>query len=479
MAAGLALTLALLAGASGTGCTPSPPSALVSVWPPGLFPAFDRTVTDYVLHCGDPTSVVVNAPSGTTVSVDGRPARSGSFTTPVARSVGQSFRLVVNEPSRTPSGYYLRCLPDDFPRWSAARTGTPQAEYYITVPGAAFGAGTRPIIFDNHGVPVWWGRDAYAFSASLLPNGHLLWTPTPGGGRPAEERSLDGTLIRTIAPTVGELDSHDILRLPNGDDVVVTVVPRTGVDLNWLCAGTICGPTNTTIEDPIIQELAPDGTLVWSWDVADHIPVTEFRQEFAAQELLLHRPIDVYHWNSIEYTGSGFIVSFRHLNAIYDIDRASGKIVWKLGGSPRPESLVVKNDPATASGGFHGQHDARLSIDGSLTVHDNGTGHRPPRAVRYRLDTTTSPGTATLVEQLTDPFVSASICCGSARRLPGGDWVMGWGGNSVVTEAGPDGSRVFTLQFLPWALNYRAVPVLPGVLDRAELRAAMDAQYRS
>jgi hypothetical protein len=469
---------ALVVGVVGAGCSTSPSQRVeISMFPPALFPAFDPAVTDYVTRCGDPTEIVINASGGVTVSVDGQPARSGSFAAQVHRSEGQRFTIVVDEPLASPTSHHVRCLPADFPLWTASRTGTPQAEYYLTVPGAPFGGRSRPIIFDDLGVPIWWGRGGNAFFATLLSNGNLAWTPSPGGGRGAEERGLDGSLIRTISPTVGEIDSHDLLRLPNGNTVVVAATLRSGVDLSGVCAGAFCGPTNAGVEVPVIQELAPDGSLVWSWDAADHIPATEFDPQYLGQELLFGGPYGVYHWNSIEYTGSGFIISFRHLNAIYDIDRESGDIVWKLGGSPRPESLTVVGDPAAAMGVFHGQHDPRLWIDGTVTVHDNGTGFRSPRAVRYQIDTSTTPGTATLVEQQTDGLVPGSICCGSARKLPGGNWVMGWGGNSTVTETTPAGDRVFSLTFLPVDLNYRAYPVLPGQLDRDALRVGMDAQY--
>jgi hypothetical protein len=472
------LAAAFLVGAVATSCAPDPSGGTaISMFPPGLFPAFDRSVSDYVTRCGEPTTVSVNVGSGTTVSIDGQPARSGSFTADVARGVGQRFTIVVHDATGPPTTHHVRCLPPDFPPWRASRTGTPQAEYYLTVPGSAIDLGDRPVIFDTNGVPLWWGRSGRAFSASLLPDGNLGWTPTAGGGLPAEERTLDGTLVRTIDPAFGSLDSHDLQVLPNGDTVIVAITQRSGVDLSWACAGTQCGPANATIEDAVIQELAPDGRLVWSWDVADHIPVSEFDPQFALQELALGAPYGVYHWNSIEYTGSGFIVSFRHLNAIYNIDQATGEIVWKLGGTPRPESLTVLDDPMAVTGVFHGQHDPRLLSDGTVTVHDNGTQVRSPRAVRYRIDTTTTPGTATLVEQVTDPAIAGAICCGSARKLPGGNWVIGWGGNNTITEASPDGTRVFALDFLPFALGYRAFPILPGQLDRAALRAGMDAQY--
>jgi arylsulfate sulfotransferase len=124
--------------------------------------------------------------------------------------------------------------------------------------------------------------------------------------------------------------------------------------------------------------------------------------------------------NSIEPDGNGIVASFRHLNGVIRIDKASGNIVWKLGGTPRPVSLTFEGDPF---GNFAGQYDARLLPDGTLTVHDNGTLlGRAPRAVRYSIDPIAK--TATLLEQVNDPDVPGSLFVGSARKLTGGNWVM-------------------------------------------------------
>src|SRR5260370_28216783 len=181
----------------------------------------------------------------------------------------------------------------------------------------------------------------------------------------------------------------------------------------------------------------------------------------------------------MEATGTGFILSFRHLNAIYSTDQATGNVVWKLGGSARPESLAIQNDSVfTGSGGFGGQHDARLLSDGSVTLYDDGTGRsRPPRAVRYQIDTTAH--TATWLNELSDPLVPGSVCCGSARELAGGNWGMGWGGTNTATEATPGGTREFALEFPSGTFMYRTIPVPIGQMDRAALRAAMDAKYAS
>jgi len=225
----------------------------------------------------------------------------------------------------------------------------------------------------------------------------------------------------------------------------------------------------------VIQVLSPTGQLVWSWDTAAHIPVTETTPGWRTTPEPLTGLSDPWHWNAVEWTGDGFLLSFRHLDAIFKVNYPSGTIAWKLGGTARPESLSVVGDPAftDGSGGFSGQHDARLLPDGTITLHDNGTNpRRAPRAVRYRINTTAK--TATLLERITDPGSPNSGCCGSARRLPGGNWVVGWGGTPWVTEQRPDGSRVFRLTS---TFVYRAVPIPYGYTTSSALQAGMDAQY--
>jgi hypothetical protein len=39
------------------------------------------------------------------------------------------------------------------------------------------------------------------------------------------------------------------------------------------------------------------------------------------------------------------LLSFRHLDAVYKIDRRTGEVVWKLGGTQTPESLELIDDP--------------------------------------------------------------------------------------------------------------------------------------
>ncbi|HEY7107548.1 MAG TPA: aryl-sulfate sulfotransferase [Acidimicrobiia bacterium] len=448
---------------------PAPPTSLEVSATPALFPVFAPDVTDYVIRCtGDPVAVRIGAPTGTTVSVAGEPGGSGRFTAFTTRTTGQSFTISVQAQGQPAADYHVRCLPTDFPMWSVSRTGSTQAEYYVTVPWTSDPTGNYPAIFDDDGVPIWWAPKSVTLFDELLPNGHMAWTGRSG---PSTETTLDGSVVAN--PTTPNLtpDEHDLLRLANGNYVMVGNYLRPNTDFSsW--TGT---NTTGTLIDHVLEEITPGGGVVWSWDVGDHIPVSETDPQWRAPNVA--GLYDAYHFNSVEAAGTGFVLSFRHLDAVYDVDPASGNIVWKLGGSPRPESLTILDDPVF-DGGSHlgGQHDARVLADGTVTLHDNGTGlGRPPRGVRYQIDT--GAHTATWLEQSGDGDLVASVgCCGSARRLTGGDWVFGWGGTNTVTERTSGGQRVFLMQFVG-ANVYRATPVLPGVLDRATLRAGMDAQY--
>lgn len=428
---------------------------------PGLYPIFQLGVIDYVNRCDpdQPTDVSVSAPDGTTVSIDGQTAQGGNFTAQVDQEVNERFTIVVSSAESTTT-HHVRCLPLDFPEWEAERAGTPQATYYSTVIIEGFQP-NYPVIFDTNGVPVWWGERQPTFLNTPLANGNLATANIAGG---IIERQLDGTPVRLLNADGEASDFHDIILLPNGNYVLASI-ERRACDLSpW-------GRGQGRCIFHEFQEQTPDGTVVWRWAPEDDIPLSETSVQWRSEQEA-NGTVDPWHYNSVEWTGDGFIVSFRHMDAIYKVDYNSKNIVWKLGGSDTPASLDVVGDPVFTNGGtISGQHDARLLPNGDVSLFDNGsrTG-RAPRSVVYRI----SGGTATLVNQVRDDIAPGSGCCGSTRVLPGGNYVTGWGGTPWITEHAPDGSRVFLLDA---NFIYRAIPILEGFYTPEELRNGMDAYY--
>jgi hypothetical protein len=441
-----------------------PPEPSIITTNPGLFPGFQTGIFDYVNRCdpNTPTDVQVNAGPDTTVSVNGGPASNGTFSVPVNQAIGERFTIAVTINGNTTT-HHVRCLPADFPPWTP-QTGAPQSAFYATTLVEGFGVPSYPVVFDTNGVPVWWLDRKPTFL--LTPLNKNFAVMNVGGGM--QEYNLNGELEQSINAVGGSTDFHDVLRLSSGNYVVATIQPLPCNLLSWGLFAT------ETCLNHVFQEINPSAPTVpvWTWDTFTHIPVTETTPSWIDQQTSeVRSQYDPYHYNSVEFTGDGFIISFRHLDAIYKINKTTGLIEWKLGGTARTESLDLGNDP-----GPSGQHDARRQSDGTVSLFDNGTlglgPGRQPRDARYAIDTQAK--TATLVQQIDDAEVPGSGCCGSARLLPGGNWVTGWGGNNNFAEHTAGGTRVFRLI---GTFVYRAIPLLPGQFSAAEFRAGMDAKF--
>jgi len=275
----LIIALASSCGGSGQGPVQSPGTAntavaLFSTTTGTLYPAFNPAVTDYtyVASSSGTMRLVVTATAGTTVSVDSAPAKPGRFVESVNFNFGQSVPIVVTTAGAS-STYFVRQLPAGFPTWTVTRSGTPQAEYYAFTPDIPLTTGTvgtYAVIVDSYGVPIWWYHAAVQpRNVLILPNGNLAWM-TPTG---VEEHTLSGALVRSFgidASIGGSFDLHEAQRLANGDYVIIADVTRGPVDL-----AVYGGLPSAMVVDNVIEEIAPNGSLVWHWSAMDHFSAAE------------------------------------------------------------------------------------------------------------------------------------------------------------------------------------------------------------
>jgi hypothetical protein len=455
-------------------CLESAPGTVTLATTPALAPlTFDRTVDDYVVACnnGKPVEVDASVAPGYTVQVAAQATAAGTVHTTVPLKENLEFVVTVARGDGQ-HRYHVRCLPSDFGTWEYSRALPPRHHLYVVAPALGVVSGNYVVIFDDHGVPLWWFKAAEPpFDAKVLADGSVAWEQGSVPLGTAEIRAIDGTLLRKPQMVGAVLDPHEIQQLPNGDLMLLSYPVREHVDLTAHGGGA-----DDNVFDALIQEIDPQGNVVWSWNSKDHIGLAETGRWYEnVQSFGPDGVRDIVHINTIEPDGDGFLISLRHTDAVYRIDKATGDVDWKLGGTTTPQSLTVLDDPY-ASYPFGGQHDVRRLPDGTITVHDNDTGFgsRVPRAVRYEIDE--ADMTATLVEEVTDPEVTSSFCCGSSRRSADGSWLMSWGGRSLVTEFDAAGDRTFKLSFGS-AISYRATSVPDGLLDTDQLRAGMNTIY--
>jgi hypothetical protein len=144
----------------------------------------------------------------------------------------------------------------------------------------------------------------------------------------------------------------------------------------------------------------------------------------------------------------------------------TGGFIWRIGG--KHGSLKLG-----AGVRFYWQHDARWLPGGLVSVFDNGSS--PPEEKQSRglvLKPDPSAGTVTLVKQFTNPNATLLASSqGDLLSLPGGNWLMGYGGLPNFTEFDNAGKVVFDAAlgpnvqdfrtFLaPWSAQPKTVPAI-------------------
>ena len=276
--------------------------------------------------------------------------------------------------------------------------------------------------------------------------------------------------VATVRAANGyNMDAHEFQLTPAGTALVMSyvVVPW---DLTKLG-----GRRDGLVEDNVVQEIDVEtGALLFEWHALGTIGLGESYRPAPQEEGKVHDP---FHLNSIALDSDGnLIVSARHTNAIYKIDRRTGAPLWRLGGK---QSSFVMGPGAT----FRLQHDARTGPGGTITLFDNVAEDLPARGRASRglvLAIDDERERASVSAEFEHPDGILSPTQGSMQALPGGGAFVGWGGlQPVFTEFDADGRAVFDARFrAPVVESYRAYR-LPWSAAPAERPRAVARSTRS
>lgn len=141
-----------------------------------------------------------------------------------------------------------------------------------------------------------------------------------------------------------------------------------------------------------------DGTILWEWNILNHIDVK------AAVEKSDFKGV-VGHANSIAIDkDNNYLVSFRDLSQIWKVNSSTGEVMWRLGKNGDfkmdPESYFVK------------QHSIHFNKFGDLMMFDNGDFKIRPgsRVVALRIDEKNKTINATKIIELPRKLTSYRMC---------------------------------------------------------------------
>ncbi len=472
-----------------------------------LTPAFSPGIHDYSVQCVAGTNALtvrMTAASGGTVALVAPTPTGPAASATVDLQVAEGQAIVVNAAvGSTSTEYWIRCLPHDFPRigWDAhTDAGVPPPGYYLigtAQPASALSG--YAVVLDSQGVPVWYssgrGDGIGVGDVDDVVSGAISFFSGPG--RAAEIVQLSPFLQTTAAPAATVFDPHELQVLPNGDFIALSNPVESGVDLTGLSIQESNGRVDHPGRDSqlaacnLVEFEPTTGQVVWTWVGDDHLDPVE---DSTAPDFL-GDAVDAYHCNSIDVdpANGNLLVSSRNMDSVFYVERPSGVILWKLGGSTFTKDgapYIPVADP------FYRQHDARLQPGwstcggGQISVFDDESDEPgPARAVLYDVvlglggdggapagcDAVPgqTPG-ATVAWQLGGEATSSSR--GSFRILADGSHVIGWGlsldvNGSILTEVDVAGNDLLDVYFVEGDSTYRAIKAPLGAFDLGVLRA--------
>jgi hypothetical protein len=218
-----------------------------------------------------------------------------------------------------------------------------------------------------------------------------------------------------------DADLHEFRLTPEGTAWIDMFDP---IDMNLSSAG---GLVDGVLTDSVIEEVdVKTGLVMWQWHALGHIPIGESHNPAPKSPY----PWDYVHINSISPGSNGdVLLSSRNTWTLYDVNIDSGGVRWRLGG----DHSSFKLGPGTRT---YWQHDAEFQPGGLISVFDNGSD--PPMEKQSRgllLDPNLGAHTVTLVKQFVNPTKTLLASSqGDMLSLPGGNWLMGYGGLPNFTE---------------------------------------------
>lgn len=299
--------------------------------------------------------------------------------------------------------------------------------------------GDGPTIVRPDGSVVWYHRVApyvktYDFRVQTYRGRPVLtwFEGLPASGHSRGTDTIMNSSYRTIAHVKAGngyvADHHEFQLTPWGTALITVYQP-----VHWNLA-SVGGPADGLAYDSIFQEIdIPTGNVLAEWHSLDHVGLAD------TYYTSLPTPFDYFHINSLDSRSRGYVlVSGRATHTVYQVEEATGRVIWRLGGKHSSFS--------GAGAGLSSQHDARFLDGTDLSVFDNGSGVGPParahsRAVVVHLDS--SAATATLTTDDEGSWLPSVSSQGSAQVMPDGYLFVGWAGQHAASEFDRSGREIY------------------------------------
>jgi hypothetical protein len=292
-----------------------------------------------------------------------------------------------------------------------------------------------PEILDLGGNVVWFhavpqGQEASDFRLQRYHGKPVLtwWQGTGLGGLSSGTDYIYNDHFQRIATVNAgnglSADGHEFLITP-WDTALILAYTTATANLS-----SIGGPANQTIINGVVQEIdIATGQVLFQWNSEDHVPFSQSEQPLPASASTRW---DWFHVNAVKVdTDGNLLIDARDTWTTYKVSRATGKIIWQLGGKNSSFKPQAAPGPTLDKAGelFAWQHDPQALGDNTYTFFDNEAGTTTElvysRAITVRLDEQNH--TATLIKSDNQPEGLSAPSQGNAQTTDRGNLVVGWG----------------------------------------------------
>jgi hypothetical protein len=129
---------------------------------------------------------------------------------------------------------------------------------------------------------------------------------------------------------------------------------------------------NSILFDKVMQ-VDSNGTVLWTWDTYDHIPLSEASpfNETSTTKIAGATVEDFTHANTLDwdYNNSIIYLNLRNTNTFYKIDQSTGNIIWACGEFGNFTLLGADGNPV--SNLWYHSHDVKEVAPDVFTMFDN------------------------------------------------------------------------------------------------------------
>ena len=258
-------------------------------------------------------------------------------------------------------------------------------------------------------------------------------------------------VVRSVEPSgsyQASSDMHEFMLIEDGKSALMTQYLRSVYDL---CPWDLCDGLGY-IQQGAFQEINVEtGEVNFLWKSLDHVDPSESYVPPSSTEISgsgedNRSPWDYFHINSIDKNADGdYLVSARHVSAVYKISGKDGHVIWRLNGA--------KSDYHLDGFQFSFQHDARWISDNEdesvISIFDNGSNgfnqtqpHSTGQIIRLNHKTKIATADLNLDPPFIDGHAHISKSQGNFQRLTNGNIVMGWGNDAFWTEYAGDKQEI-------------------------------------